>query len=75
VRQAKTGAVFGQKLNQARIVCKNINWPGFDLGKHAFMELLDLKRPGCKLSNTLTWRNGHILSRLTGQAGYAGTKK
>jgi hypothetical protein len=44
VRQAKTGAVLGQKLNEARIVCKDINWPGFDLGEHAFMEVLDLKR-------------------------------
>jgi hypothetical protein len=27
VRQTKTGAVLGQKLNKARIVCKDINWP------------------------------------------------
>jgi len=54
VRQAKTGAVFGQKLDKARIVRKDINRPGFNLGKHAFVEVLDLKRHRCMLSNTLT---------------------
>ena len=58
VRQAKTGAVLGQKLNKAGIVCKDINRSGFDLGEHAFMEVLNLKRHGSMLSNTLTWRNG-----------------
>ena len=46
VRQTKTGAVLGQKLNKARIVCKDINWPGLDLGEHTFMEVLDLERDG-----------------------------
>ena len=44
VRQAKIRAVFGQKLSKAGIVSKDIDWSGFDLGEHALVKVLDLKR-------------------------------
>lgn len=54
MRQSKTRAVLNQKLNKARIVCKDIDRPRFDLGKHALMEVLGLKRRALMLPNTLT---------------------
>ena len=54
MRQAKTGAVLCQKLDQTGIVGKHIDGPGLDLGQHAFMEVLDFKRHIPMLSNTLT---------------------
>ena len=58
MRQSKTRAVLDQQLNKARIICKDIDRPRFDLGKHTLMEVLDLKRHAPMLPNTLTRRNG-----------------
>ena len=57
MREAKAGAVFGQKLNEARVVGKDIDRPRFDLSKHTFVEILDLKRHTSMLAKTLTLRN------------------
>ena len=46
--------VLDQKLNKTHIICKDIDRPRFDLGKHAFMEVLDLNRHAKMLPNTLT---------------------
>ena len=48
--QAKTGPVFGKQFYEACIVCKNIDWPRFDLREHSLMEVLDLKRHEANVS-------------------------
>jgi hypothetical protein len=55
--QSKTRAVLDQQLNKARIICKDIDRPRFDLSKDTLMEILDLKRHAPMLPNTLTWCN------------------
>ncbi|OCX68975.1 hypothetical protein DLNHIDIE_03442 [Acidithiobacillus thiooxidans ATCC 19377] len=60
VRQAKVRAVFGEQLDKAGVVREDIDWPGLDLSKHAFMEVLDLKRHGNMLPNMLTLRKASV---------------
>jgi hypothetical protein len=56
MRQAKTRAMLGKQLNQARIVSKNVYRPRLDFGAHAFVEVLNLERHASMLANALTTR-------------------
>jgi hypothetical protein len=57
VRQSQAGSVLCQEFDQPRVVCKHIDGPGFDLGKHTTMEALGRERCLRMLSNTLTLNN------------------
>ena len=46
--------MLGKKLDQSREVLQNIHWPRMHLGQHAFVEVLNLKRPTRRLAQTLT---------------------
>ncbi len=54
MRQAQVRAVIGQKLDEARIVRKDINRPGLDLRENSWVEIFDLVRHEAMLANVLT---------------------
>ena len=63
VGQAKTRAVLGQEFNQTSVIRKDVNRPGFDLGKDARVEILDLVAHGRMLANTRTRGNVTLLKK------------
>ncbi|MCK7491532.1 MAG: hypothetical protein MZW92_07410 [Comamonadaceae bacterium] len=49
--------MFRQKLDEARVVSKDIDRPGFDLCEHPLVKVLDFERHLRMLAMTLTLRN------------------
>lgn len=54
MRQAKARTVFGQQFNKTGVVGKDIDWPRFDVGKYALVEVFDLERHAAMLANMRT---------------------
>ena len=50
MRHAQVWPELCEQLDEARVVGKNTDWPGFDLGKDALIEVLDGVRHGSHVS-------------------------
>ena len=57
MRKAKVRPVIDQEFNQASIIRKDVDRPGFDLGQDALVEILDPVAHDHMLANVLTRRN------------------
>lgn len=50
IRQLQVGAMLDQQFDDSRVVRENIDRPGFDLGQHSGMEVLNRKCHGRRLA-------------------------